>query len=144
MSTREDSLTVYPSSFLSGIWILLVDFFLFNIAYFLSNFFKRGTFDLSDNYTKLLVLFYICWFVASFTGRKFEGKSYLTYKTGIYCFGKSALYMAYCIAFAVVILGVSGFSRVQVFSTCLVVFILECLTWSIYWKRYRSADQESR
>ena len=113
MNTKESYITGYHSSFLSGIWIFFIDFFLFNISYFLCNYFKRGTFDLSANYTKLLVLFYICWFVASFTGKKFEEESFLTFRTDVRCFGKSALYMAYCIAFAVVILGISGFSRIQ-------------------------------
>ena len=120
-----------PGAVLSGFRLFLIDFVLFNAAYFLCNFFKRGTFDLSDRYVALLCLFYICWFVASFTGKKFEESSFKTLKTGILCFGKSTLYMVYCITFAVVILGVSGFSRIQIFSTCVTLFLLESIVW--YW-----------
>jgi len=38
----------------------------------------------------------------------------------------------------VVVLGVPGFSRVHVFSTCLMVFVLECLTWGTYNKIFNS------
>jgi len=145
MSTKKNHMTgSHSSSFLSGIWIFIIDFCLFNVSYFLCNLFKRGTFDLSPNYTKLLVLFYICWFVASFTGKKFEEDSFLTFKAGIRCFGKSALYLLYCISFAVVILGISGFSRVQIVSTCVVTFILESLAWYIYRISFNGSNKDNR
>lgn len=144
MNTRETYITAYPSPFLSGTRVFLIDFALFNLAYFLCNFFKRKTFDLSDNYTALLFLFYICWFVGSFTGKKFEEDSYSSFKKGMLCFGKSALYMAYCITFAVVMLGVSGFSRVQIFSTCLAVFILESMAWYGYGKAFKVRQKDHR
>lgn len=145
MGTNNNYITNIPSSsFLTANRIFFIDFFLFNVAYFLSNFLKRGSFELAANYVELLVLFYICWFVASFAGKKFEDMSYVSLRSGILCLGKAAIYMTYCIAFAVVILGVSGFSRIQIFSTCLIVFVLECVVWYGYSSFFNSKDKENR
>ena len=143
MRKREKNTSEISSSQLSAVVLFCSNFLLFTIAYFLSNYFKRGTLELSASYSGLLAIFYICWFVASFTGRKFESKSYTTWQTGIFCFAKSALYLAYCIAFAIVILGISKVSRVQVFSTCMVVFVLESLTWTAYCKYYKIRKKDN-
>jgi len=45
---------------------------------------------------------------------------------------KSSLYLIYLITFCVVVLGVPAFSRVHVFSTCLMFLVLDCLAWSVY------------
>ncbi len=144
MKTKERIVEERGVSSISFIWLYVTDFFIFNIAYFLCNFLKRGTFNLTGNYTMLLFLFYICWFVASFTAKKFEEESYLTFKNGLRCFGRSSLYMLYCIAFAVVFLGVPGFSRVQLFSTCLATFFIESLVWFVYYKSQKREGYEYR
>lgn len=116
--------------------VVFVDFIIFNTAYFASNFFKRGTVNLTDSYINLLILFYICWLVSSFTAKKFDYESYESLKAGVYCFVRSFFYMIYCITFAIVFVGISGISRIQVFSTCLIVLVLECVAWLICYKLF--------
>jgi hypothetical protein len=137
MNVKEGATVMMSFSTMSVVWLFLVDFCLFNLSFFIGNLIKRGTLVLSGKYLSLLVLCYICWFVASFTGRKFEQNSFKNYKAGLFCFAKSTLYIAYCISFAVVLLGVPGFSRIHIFSTCLGLFVLEYSVWSLYWYKFR-------
>ena len=62
---------------------------------------------LLPGYENLLFLFYLCWLVASYVGKKFRIHSYQTYWAGIVTIVRSGLYLAYCIAFVVVILGLT-------------------------------------
>jgi len=87
---------------------------------------------------KLLLMFYLCWFVASIMGKKFKPSSYVAYGTGILTFLTSSLYLTYLIAFLVVVFGLASYSRVHVFSTCLMLFVFNCLFWFMYNKFYNS------
>ncbi|HGY11815.1 MAG TPA: hypothetical protein ENK36_05595, partial [Desulfobacterales bacterium] len=109
-----------------------IDFFLLNVSFLISYFFKKGTFDLTGSYLKLLFLFYLCWFFASMVGKKFKPSSYITCGTGIATLLTSSLYLIYLITFCVVVLGLAAFSRVHVFSTCLMLLVLDCLACYIY------------
>jgi len=71
-------------------------------------------------------------------GKKFKSSSYAVYSDGILTFLRSSLYLTYLITFLVVIFGLTGFSRVHVFSTCLMLFVFNCLFWFMYNKFYNS------
>jgi hypothetical protein len=112
----------------SLLWIALIDFVLLNVSFFVCNYFKRGTFHLLPGYTTLLFLFYLCWAFASYVGDKFKLNSYHSYRKAFLTILRASLYITYCIAFLVVIFGLELYSRVQIFSTGLVLFILEAAT----------------
>lgn len=126
------------NGFISSGRIFCIDFFLLNFSFFSCYFFKRGNLDLTGIYARLLFMFYLCWFVASLMGNKFKPSSYAAYGTGILTFFKSSLYLAYLIIFMVVVSGFSEYSRILIFSTCLMIFVLDCLVWSIYNKTFNS------
>jgi Bacterial sugar transferase len=116
-----------------SIRLLVLDFLLLNISFFLINFWKRGTIVLSLNYVKLLIVFYFIWLIVSLLIRKYEFGSYKSYADSIILFGKSAAFNAYVVSLMVVILGVPGFSRIHVFGTCLFLFFLNAILFSIFY-----------
>ncbi len=54
----------------------LVDFCLLNAAFFALNWWKRGSFDLSPIYVKLLIAFYGIWIIVSLSTKKFRLREY--------------------------------------------------------------------
>ncbi|MDY0222757.1 MAG: hypothetical protein RBR67_16630 [Desulfobacterium sp.] len=114
---------------LTGFRLLGVDFLLMTLAFFVVNQIKRGTFDLPEGYGVLLGLFYGAWVVSGVLGKKFVPGEYAGVREGVRTLVKSAVYLTFSIAFVVVMFGLHGYSRVQVFSTCGVVLGLELLVW---------------
>ncbi len=127
---KENS--IIDSKPVSSIKLFIIDFFLLNISFFLCYFLKRGHFDLSEMYVSLLCMFYLCWFISSIMGNKFKSSSLTNYGAGIKTFLKSSLYLTYLITFLVVIFGLVSYSRIHIFSTCIMIFILDVLFWSMY------------
>ncbi len=130
--SRNDRRSIENNGSISSFKILVTDFFLLNLSFFLCNFFKRGNFELSGAYSNLLFMFYLCWLITSIMGKKFRPSSYAQYGTGIITFLRSSLYLIYLIIFMVVVFGFTGYSRIQLFSTCAMVFFLDSLVWSLY------------
>jgi len=125
-------MTVFSKKiFNHAVTLAVFDFLLFNLSYFLSNFIKRGTFVLDPKYGKLLLLFYLCWLFSFLATKKYNTNRYSSYGAGLAIFSKSTLYLGYCVAFLVVILGVPAFSRLQIFMTCAGLLILETILWSL-------------
>ncbi len=119
---------------LSPAWIAGVDFLLLTFSFLLINYLKRGTPVLSREYTGLLLLFYLCWFITSIMVKKFQSVSFSMYCTGVIISFRAALYLTYTVAFLVVVFDLSGYSREHIFSTCLLLFFLEIVAWSLYHK----------
>ena len=119
---------------LSPLKLFLFDFILLSISFYISNYFKNGSFILPSGYIKLLFLFYVCWFIASVIGKKFNPNVYGHYRGGIVVLLKSVIYLTYCIAFVVVIFNLSNYSRVQVFTTCLLLLGMDILVWSVVYR----------
>ena len=138
LDTHLDRRSSSTHKVLSGRKILFIDFLLLTAAFFICNYLKRDGFGLSEAYTKLLVLFYLCWFVSGLMGNKFKVSSFQGFGPGMLCFARSGLYLVYLVSFMVVVLGVSAFSRLQIFGTCLALVCLEGLAWSIYNRVYNS------
>ena len=116
----------YPSSLLLSAF----DFFLVNISFFGMNYWKRGTFELSPLYFKLLIAFYFIWLFVSLFTKKFRFDFYKSYRALMLLLARSTIYVVYCVALMVVIMGLHGFSRVQVFGTCGLFFIGEVIIFS--------------
>lgn len=98
-----------PRGFYSFL-LCVSDFVLLNVSFFALNYWKRGTFDLSSRYFRLLLAFYGIWFVVSLLTRKFRFRASGGYWDGIALYVRSGLYGAYCAAFMVVMLGLSAYS----------------------------------
>ncbi len=143
MTTEQYDGKISISDSLSPSWFFLTGSFLFFVSFFACNFLKRGSFNLPSGYITLLFLFYLCWLIASLIGKKFTTKSYSTYWTGILVLARSALYLTYCITFMVVVLGLVGYSRLQILSTCGMVCLLESVTWYAYYKIVNSRQTEA-
>ena len=112
-------------SYISPLLLSFFDFFLLNVSFFGMNYWKRGTFELSLLYVKLLIAFYFIWLFVSLFTKKFRfdfGKGYWAL---LRLYARSTIYMLYCVALMVVITGLYGFSRLQVFGTCGLFFIGE-------------------
>ena len=108
-----------------------VDLALLFIAFFLGNYFKRDTFVLSEIYVFLLFLFFLCWWPASLTAKKFQPRQYTGYWAGIIVVFKANAYLAYIISFVIVFFNLTLYSRTQVFATCVLFFLLNVLVWSV-------------
>ena len=132
VDSRDERRSIDNNKFISFSKIFCIDFFLLNFSFFICYLIKRGDLDLTGSYSKLLFLFYLCWFVASIMGKKFKPSSYVAYGTGILTFLRSSLYLTYLITLLVVVFGFAVYSRVHIFSTCLMVLVLECLVWFVY------------
>jgi len=136
-SDNDRSLSM-PNGHLSLIMLFLIDFFLLNFSFFICYFFKRGDLDLTGEYSKLLFMFYLCWFITSIMGKKFKPSAYIAYGDGILILFRSTLFLTYAVIFWVVVSEFSGYSRIHIFSTCLMLFVSESLVWSMYNKKVSS------
>lgn len=116
----------------SPFWFVTIDFILLNISFFICNYLKRGSFNLLPEYGKLLLLFYFCWFFASHIGGKFKVSSYSSLINSFITIARSSFYITYSIGFLVVVLGLEDYSRQQVFSTCIGIYVLEMIALFFY------------
>jgi len=108
----------------------LISFFLLNVSFFVMNYWKRGTFELSLLYVKLLIAFYFIWLFVSLFTKKFRFDFHKSYRALMLLLTRSTIYMLYCVALMVVIMGLHGFSRLQVFGTCGLFFVGEVIIFS--------------
>lgn len=113
--------------------VFFIDFALLNISFFVVNYYKRNTFNLTPIYIKLLFVFYIIWIFASLFFKKYKHESYTSYFGGVFLLIKSIILLVYGISLMVVTLSLPGFSRLQIFSTCIVMMFLEVLLFTIYY-----------
>jgi len=111
---------------------LLIDFVLLNFTFFAINYWKRNTFALSSPYVKLLITFYFIWFFTSLFSKKFKIKYYENNVNVIRIYTKSIVFITYGVSCMVVLMGLTGFSRLHIYGTCLTLFLAEISLLSIY------------
>jgi hypothetical protein len=63
-------------SYISPFILAVFDFLLLNVSFFGMNYLKRGTFELSPLYVKLLIAFYVIWLFVSLFTKKFAWLSW--------------------------------------------------------------------
>lgn len=119
-----------PGARLSRRRLFLADALLLLVAFFLSNLIKRGGLLLPEGYAGLLFLFFGCWLAASLVGKKFSPGEFRTGRAGFRTLVKSGLYLTYCISFAIVFLGLTTYSRAQVYAACLLFVVLDLGVWA--------------
>jgi len=125
-------------------FLLVSDFVLVGVSFFLVNYLKRGHLYLLPEYEKLLLIIYGLWFGISLATRKYIRRHYQNYYHALWPWIKSAILMV--AVMSVVVFGLRGFyfSRTQVFGTIFVLVILEALFFGFYYifKKYRKAEQD--
>ncbi len=94
---------------------------------------KRGTFDLTSTYIKLLIALYLFWLLVSLFTKKFQFSYYKSYSGAIFLFLRSAVYTAYCASLMFVVMGLPAFSRLHFFGTFILLLFLESAIFSIYY-----------
>ena len=114
---------------------LITDFLLLSISYFGMNYLKRATLGLSLPYLKLLLAFYLFWFLFSLWTGKFFLKNYKNYKRGLLLIIKNNLFILYAVSFMVVIMGLTAFSRLHIFGTIALFTLLQGVHFSLYYLR---------
>jgi hypothetical protein len=90
------------------------DFLLVTFIFFIVNYWKRGTFDLSPEYEKLLLVIYGLWFVTAFITRKF-GPGFRNYYYAMAQWTKAVVFMAATMAVLVFAFRLFYYSRLQIF-----------------------------
>lgn len=118
----------------------LTSFVLLNVSFFGMNYWKRGAFALSPLYVKLLIAFYVIWLFVSLFTKKFRFDFYKSYRALMFLLTRSTIYMVYCVALMVVMMGLQEFSRLQVFGTCGLFFIGEVAVFSFCYMMIHRAD----
>ena len=111
----------------------IINFILVTVAFYGMNYIKRGTIELYPKYLNLLLLFYAVWICVSYLTRKFEVCHSLNYKHGFILISKSNLFILYILSMLIVLQGLYEFSRIQLFGTCLLLFVLEIAVFSLYY-----------
>jgi len=116
---------------------IIINFAIVNLAYFGMHYYKRGTFALEpDHYFKLLFLFYGIWLFISLVMGKFKPLSYPSFKESVLLIAKSNSIILYILALTVVLMGLFAFSRIQIFGTCFLLFLLELIAYTGYYHCY--------
>ena len=112
---------------------LFLGFVFLNIIYFVMNYAATGTWHLLDYYVKLIILMNFIWFMIAHWEKKYEFARYKTFWQGLYVLGKSTLFMVYLTSLFIVLLGLTGFSRLHVLGTFSLLFVFECLLlWGVH------------
>ncbi len=95
---------------------------------------------LSPLYLKLLIAFYIIWLIVSLLTKKFNFGSYTGYWDAIILFTKSAIFNAFSLSFMVVLMGLPAFSRLHIFGTFGLLFLMNIAIFSIYYASVGKAN----
>jgi hypothetical protein len=145
LETHLDRRSRYSHRFLTVKKIVLIDFLLLSVAFLICHYLKHNNFRPDVAYTKLLLLFYMCWAFSGMMGNKFRVSSFQAFGPGVWTCFWSTVYLTYLISFLVVVLGLAGFSRLHIFGTCLLLFGLEVTAWSVFNKVFnrRATDRVS-
>ncbi|MEA3359381.1 MAG: sugar transferase, partial [Thermodesulfobacteriota bacterium] len=110
------------------------DFILVTFIFLIMNYLKRGTFILSPDYERLLLIIYGLWFVtALMTGKFYNG--FRNYYFAMAQWTKAVVFMAATIAVLVFAFRLFYYSRGQIFGFFVVLIIAEAALYYIYYTR---------
>ena len=115
-----------------SIFLISVDFLLIGILFFAVNYFRNGTFVLSNNYEKLLLFLYGMWFVTAFITGKFDKRNFYNYYYAMASCVKSVILMAGIMTVLIFAFRLFFFSRGQAFGTLLMFLTAEALLYYMY------------
>jgi Ca2+/Na+ antiporter len=110
------------------------DFLLITLIFFIVNYFKRGTFDLSPEYEKLILIIYGLWFVTALITRKFDS-GFRNYYYAMAQWTKAVIFMAATMAVLIFALDLFHYSRLQIFGFFVVLITAEFVLYYVYYVR---------
>ncbi len=108
-----------------SISLLITDFVFISATFFALNYFKRGSFDLPEEYEKALYLIYGLWLVTGLFTRKFESRKYRNIYYAFAPYARAAVIMVATMAVLVFAFRLFFYSRLQIFGTFLGLLIAE-------------------
>ena len=110
------------------------DFMLLTVALFGVQLIKRGSFELSDVYINLFVIFVLAWLSVSLFMRKFSRISGRTFPQSIVLITKSNIAILYIVSFSIVLWAhMTTVSRMQTFGVCGFFLLLELVSLYLYY-----------
>ena len=115
-------------------FILMVsDFSLLVISFFIVNYYKRGTFRLNPEYEKIFVILIGVWFVVAIITRKFDKKNISrNYVYALASCTKAVFFMTAVMSLLIYAFGLFYFSRLQIYGSIIVLFIGESIVYLSY------------
>ena len=116
--------------------LVLLDFFVLSFLFIGINYVKRGTFVLSEEYQKLLLIIWGLWFLTSLATNKFDKALLDDYKSAISACLKAAILMAFSMAFLIFFLRMFYYSRGQIFGSFVLLFGAEVVFYFLYSNYY--------
>ncbi len=126
--------------------LTILDTIFFFVSFFILNYFKRGSLQLSDEYQNILLLLTGIWFFSSLITRKFLRTRYRNFYYGIAPFFKSFVISFATMAVIVFAFRLFEFSRIQIFGTLTLLFFFEIIYYYPYFitrNKFLPEDVES-
>jgi hypothetical protein len=124
ISEKKSREIIYP--------LLIGDFILLLIAFFLVHYLKRGTLMLDPEYERLLLIIIGLWIVTMFMTNKFNKKHFTTYLFAITPCIKSVIFMLFILVTIMFGLQMFYYSRLQIFSFIAMFLFMEMILWYLY------------
>lgn len=112
---------------------IIAEIFLVICSFFLMNIFKNETLLLTENYTKLLILYFITWLGTSSFNSKFDKSSFVSLNRLFSTLIRSSLFHLYILTFVLVILDLFEFSRLHILGSCFILFLFELALYLYYY-----------
>ena len=112
--------------------LYIVDFLLVTLIFFMVNYLKRGTLDLSPEYQILLLIIYGLWFVTGIMTRKFS-TDFRNYYYAMAQWAKAVIFMAATMAVLIFAFRLFYYSRLQVFGFFLLLILSEAMVYFMYY-----------
>lgn len=115
-----------------SIFLLVSDFLLISFVFYVMNLYKRGTFSLSPEYEKILLVIYGLWLIFSIIVHKFDENNLQNYYYAMAACMKSIVLMGAMMSVVIFAFRLFYFSRLQIFGTFLLLLIFETMFFYLY------------
>lgn len=113
--------------------LILIDFCLINVSFFIANYIKRGHFILNTEYRYLLFIFYSIWFLSLLMSNKYRLKRPHHLSEGLQPVYRSFLYMVVWLFFIIFILKLFYYSRLIILTSLLIYFFLVIFAYILFY-----------
>ena len=134
---RASTSTYYPLIFIDAVMLMSV--------FLAINHIKQGSFDLPDRYDQIILVLYALLFVSSFLVKKYDKKNFdSTYLRAVTPCIKATLIIGGSLAMIVFSFRLFYYSRLHLFGTFAVLFILELMVYYVYfaYRKYGKFEKD--
>ena len=130
-----------------SIFLLLTDFLIVGVSFFIINYLKTGSFGLRPQYNQLLLVIYALWLITSLTTNKFARRPFQNYYHSTWPWLKAGILMVGIMCVTIFAYRLFHFSRIHVFGSIFLLIFFELLLCRVYslltHNRIRQEDIES-